>query len=111
VVDAATRGDSPGGNSPGDDVPATRFAVVARSGEQARLELDAAALKEAARISGGKYYAWSEAERLAEDLPRGRPVRIDSSPAEPVWNRWPVAALFVALITAEWLARKRWSMA
>ncbi|MFM7071067.1 MAG: hypothetical protein ACKO38_04640, partial [Planctomycetota bacterium] len=93
------------------DAPATRFAVVARSGEQARLELDAAALKEAARISGGKYYPWSQAERLADELPAGRPVRIDSSPAEPVWNRWPVAALFVALITAEWLARKRWSMA
>lgn len=95
---------------PGDGVPAARFAVVARSGEQARLELDAAALKEAARISGGKYYAWSDAERLANELPRGRPVRIDSSPAEPVWNRWPVAALFVALITGEWLVRKRWSM-
>jgi hypothetical protein len=74
------------------------------------LELDAAALKEAARISGGKYYAWSEAGRLADELPRGRPVRIDSSPAEPVWNRWPVAALFVALLTGEWLVRKRWSM-
>jgi len=96
--------------SPGDGVPAARFAVVARSGEQARLELDAAALKEAARISGGKYYAWSDAERLANELPRGRPVRIDSSPAEPEWNRWPVAALFVALITGEWLVRKRWSM-
>jgi hypothetical protein len=96
---------------PGADVPAARFAVVARSGEQARLELDSAALKEAARISGGKYYAWSEVERLASDLPRGRPVRIDSSPAEPIWNRWPVAALFVILLTVEWLARKRWSMA
>lgn len=104
-------GDKLNGDLVRPDAPATRFAVVARSGEQARLELDVATLKEAARISGGKYYPWSQAERLADELPAGRPVRIDSSPAEPVWNRWPVAALFVALITAEWLARKRWSMA
>ena len=90
--------------------PATRFAVVAAGGEQARLALDVPELKAAARASHGRYYALADASRLSDELPRGRQVRIESLPPEPYWNRWPVATVFVALITAEWLLRKRVGM-
>ena len=90
--------------------PATRFTVVAATGEQARLAMDVAELKAAARVSQGRFYTLSDARRLSEELPPGRQVRIESLPPKPYWNRWPVAAAFVALITAEWLLRKRVGM-
>ncbi len=90
--------------------PATRFSVVAPPGEQAKLEMDATDLKRAAKISGGKFYTVETAGQLAEDLPRGKQVRIESLPPEPVWNEWWYPAIFVVLITGEWLLRKRVGM-
>lgn len=87
--------------------PAQRFSVVAPPGEQARLEMDAADLQRAAQVAQGKYYTLQTADQLGKDLPRGRQVRIESLPPTPVWNSPLVAALFVLLITAEWLGRKR----
>jgi len=90
--------------------PATRFSIVAPPGEQARLEMDAADLKRAASISGGRFYTVKTAAELPEDLPRGKQVRIESLPPEPVWNTWWYPAVFIALITGEWLLRKRAGM-
>ncbi len=90
--------------------PSQRLTVAAPLGERARLELDAADLKFAAEQTRGKFYTIATADRLLEDLPRGRQVRIESLPPQPIWNSWKIALLFVALIAAEWLLRKKAGM-
>lgn len=93
--------------SVGGPSPSQRFAVVSPPGEQARLEMDAADLQAAANTSQGRFYTWPTAGRLLADLPPGRQVRIESLAPTPIWNSPVWAAVFVALIAAEWLLRKR----
>ncbi len=90
--------------------PAREFAVVAPPGELARTQMDAAEMREAAKISVGKFYTFHTAGGLLSDLPRGRQVRIESLPPKPIWNAPLLAGLFVALIAVEWLLRKRVGM-
>jgi hypothetical protein len=87
--------------------PAREFTIVAPPGELAHITMDAAELREAAKISGGRFYTFNDAGKLLSDLPRGRQVRIESLPPRPLWNAPLLAGLFVALIAAEWLIRKR----
>jgi hypothetical protein len=91
---------------------AASFAVVAPPGELAKTPMAAADLREAAKVSLGKYYTMTAdtsamAGKLLSDLPRGREVRIESLPPRPIWNAPVVAGLFVGLIVVEWLVRKR----
>jgi hypothetical protein len=37
-------------------------------------------------------------------------VPLDTDPPIPLWNTWPVLALFLLVITAEWVLRKRKQM-
>jgi hypothetical protein len=90
--------------------PATHFTVVAPPGEIARLEMDAAALSYAAEISRGKFYTFTDADQLLNDLPTGRRVPLESLPPIPLWNRWWLLAVFLACITSEWILRKRKGM-
>ncbi|QDU93472.1 VWA domain-containing protein [Lignipirellula cremea] len=90
--------------------PAERFVVTAPPGETARVEMDAADLRRAATVSRGKFYQVANVNRLLDDLPDGRQVRIESLPPEPVWNHWGFPLAFVGLIVAEWLLRKRAGM-
>jgi hypothetical protein len=87
--------------------PAKEFRIVAPAGELARTKMDSAELKLAAQTSRGRFYRFDAADALLGDLPRGRQVRIESSPPEPIWNAPLLAGLFVVLIGAEWLLRKR----
>jgi hypothetical protein len=90
--------------------PAKEFRVVAPPGEQARLEMDAAELKSAAKLSAGKFYTFATAGALLDDLPPGRQVRITSLPPQPLWNSPLLAGVFVLLLVMEWLARKKAGM-
>jgi hypothetical protein len=87
--------------------PAKEFSITAPPGELARTRMDAADLAQAAKVSGGKFYRFHQASRVLGDLPRGRQVRIESLPPRPIWNTPLLAGLFVGLIAAEWLLRKR----
>jgi len=87
--------------------PSRTFAVIAPPSELARIQMDAAELREAAKVSSGKYYTFATAGKVLSDLPRGRQVRIESLPPQPIWNAPGLAGLFVALLAAEWLLRKR----
>jgi hypothetical protein len=69
--------------------------------------MDAPGLRQAAERSQGKFYNVNTVGRLLKDLPDGRQIRIESLPPVPVWNSWGVALLFLALLAAEWLLRKR----
>lgn len=86
---------------------AIQFAVTSSNSEQAVLQMNAAGLKEAARISGGRFHTIDTADRLAATLPRGTQVRIEPLPPRPIWNSPWIAALFVALLATEWTLRKR----
>ncbi len=90
-----------------DTPPSQRFTVVAPPGEFARLQMDAADMQLAAEVSQGRFFTMEDADELTKHLPRGRQVRIDSLPPEPIWNSPLWALLFVVLITSEWLLRKR----
>ncbi len=90
--------------------PFKEFVVSAPPGELSRTRMDAAELAAAAKASQGKFYRLAEADNLLRDLPRGRQVRIESLPPRPLWNTPLLAGLFVVLIGAEWLLRKRVGM-
>jgi hypothetical protein len=90
--------------------PAVDFTVILPPGEFAQVRMDAAAMRSAAEISGGRFYTFDTADRLLEDLPPGHQVPIESVPPRPLWNRWPVLALFLVLLIAEWILRKRRGM-
>ena len=78
------------GRAPGAD-----FTIAAQEGEMARVDMDAAAMRQAADATKGHYYSFSEAGQLADDLPEGRQVPLEDLPAVPLWNRWPVVLLFL----------------
>jgi len=90
---------------------AADFSVVAPPGEMQRTQADLIALREAASVSRGKYYDWSEAEKLFADLPSGRQVPIEALPPVVLWNRWPLLALFLVVMVSEWMLRKLKGMA
>jgi hypothetical protein len=90
--------------------PAVDFTIAPPPGEFAQIRLDAAALREAAKLSGGRYYTFTTAARLLADLPPGRQVPVESLPPIPLWNRWPVLLLVLVLLVTEWLFRKRGGM-
>lgn len=64
-------------------------------------------LREAARISHGKFYHWTGAGQLADELPPGHPVAETTAEIIPLWNRWELVALLCACLVTEWLLRKR----
>ena len=49
-------------------------------------------------------------DRCSRTCPSRQKVPLDTDPPIPLWNTWPVLALFLALITAEWVLRKRKQM-
>ena len=76
-------------------VPAVDFVVASPQTELTRLQMDAAAMQQAAAMTNGKYYALQDAARLPADLPGGRQVPVENLPSVPLWNRWPVLLLFL----------------
>ena len=91
------------------DVPAADFVIAPPETELSRVQMDAAAMQQAAAMTNGKYYAFQDAARLPADLPGGRQVPVENSPSVPC-NRWPVLLLFLVLLITEWLLRKRAGM-
>ena len=61
-------------------------------------------------VSGGKFYTPETAATLLDDLPKPEKVPLDTDPPIPLWNTWPVLGLFLAMLTVEWLLRKRKQM-
>jgi hypothetical protein len=86
------------------------FRVDPPIGERERIEMNQSELMRAAAVSGGKFYTPLDAGSLLKDLPRPSKVPLDTDPPIPLWNTWPVLALFLALITMEWVIRKRKQM-
>jgi len=90
--------------------PAVDFSVAAPPGEFELLRTDTAALRQAAKKTGGRFYTFQTAERLLADLPPGHQVPIESLPPRPLWNKWPLLLLLLGLLIGEWVLRKMGGM-
>ena len=88
-------------------IPTTTFRVEAPADEFQRVELNEAELRRAAEATAGKYYAPLAASTLLDDLPKPSKVPLDTDPPIPIWNAWPLLVLFLTLLIAEWVLRKR----
>ncbi|MGP0062357.1 MAG: VWA domain-containing protein [Isosphaeraceae bacterium] len=96
---------------PSLDRPVTaEFRVEAPINERERIEMNEPELRKAAEATHGKFYTPLAAEALLKDLPEPSKTPLDTDPPIPLWNTWPVLALFLGLITAEWVIRKRKQM-
>jgi hypothetical protein len=91
--------------------PALDFAVAPPEGELARVQMDAAEMRRAAELTKGRFYSVADADRLADDLPEGHQVPIETLPPVPLWNKWPVVLAVLLLLVGEWLLRRRGAMA
>jgi hypothetical protein len=91
-------------------LPSTTFGVDPPAGERERTQMNQPELVRAATTSSGKFYTIDEADGLLKDLPVPRQVKLDTDPPIPLWNTWPVLALFLSLIVLEWVLRKRSQM-
>jgi len=89
---------------------ATNFKVISPYGELARMDMDVLQMREAAAASGGLFFTLSDAGKILNKLPPGRPVRLESRPPVPLWNNWRLLLLLVGLLVGEWLLRKKKGM-
>ncbi|MCH8921620.1 MAG: VWA domain-containing protein [Planctomycetes bacterium] len=78
--------------------------------ESERTQMDVVELTRAAKISGGKFYRFSEATELWDDLPQGRMIPMDALPPWLLWDSSLVLLLLLSLLVAEWLLRKKKGM-
>ena len=86
--------------------PAVDFTVAVPPGEFEHTRMDAVELRRAAEETQGRFYTIDNAERLVKDLPSGRQVPVETLPPKPLWNQWPLLALFLVLLVVEWIGRK-----
>ncbi|MFO0945118.1 MAG: VWA domain-containing protein [Planctomycetota bacterium] len=86
------------------------FSVKPPPGELDRVQMNEAELRQVAEATGGHYYRLADANNLFSALPPGRRVALHTDPPFPLWNTPPALFLFVLLLCAEWILRKRKSM-
>ncbi len=86
--------------------PSSDFVVAAPASEMERVQMDSADLKRAAADSGGRYFTVIEAARLERYLPKGKQVPKEILPPIVLWDKYPLLALFLLVLVAEWSLRK-----
>jgi hypothetical protein len=91
-------------------VPPATFRVDAPASELERVEMNEPELIRAAEVSKGGFYTPLTVAKLLERLPKPQKVPLDTDPPIPLWNNWAVLGLFLAVITSEWVLRKRKQM-
>lgn len=91
-----------------------RFKVLDQSREDDRQPVNEAGLKKLAEDTGGKYLKISELENLLDSLPEKKLIEMGGHPPWIFWNHWEFVcgfgAVFLCLITLEWIIRKRVAM-
>ncbi len=117
VFEAVVRGLLPGKYegmmlrpSPSGSDRVARFEIERPPRELTRVAVNRQGLAEAAKISGGKSYTLETVSELVGNLPPPRAVPIGQLPAQPLWNSHAAMALFVLVLTGEWLLRRRHGM-
>jgi len=87
----------------------SRFTVGSTLAELDQAEMNEALLRAIGSRSGGAYLPLRELGTLPSKIPMGRQTELRRV-SEEVWSHPYFLALFVALITAEWIFRKRFHM-
>ncbi len=80
--------------------------VEAQAAERLAVGINQPLLEELAQKTGGRYLAWSDADRLLELLPGRMDTEVQLSQA-PLGSSWPVFLLLVAAWTLDWVVRRR----
>lgn len=91
-------------------LPTATFQVDPPAGEMEHVQMNEPEMVRAAGASGGAFYTPVDTEALLSGLPKPLQVPLDADPPIPIWNTWPVLALFLTILTAEWILRKRKQM-
>lgn len=85
-----------------------KFLVHAEDREMLQLAADLSALRNLATATGGEYHPPEELPKFIRSLKeRDLNLEVAQSVRESLWDRASVLALFVALLAAEWILRKR----
>jgi hypothetical protein len=91
----------------GDTPAACDFRVEDAEEEIRNRAADIRDLELAAELSGGRCLMLADVDELLASLPEGEPVTVSRGRLIPIWSRWEVLLVFVGVLTAEWLLRKR----
>ena len=91
-------------------LPSTTFRVDPPAGELEHVQMNEPEMIRAASASGGAFYTPTDTEALLTSLPKPLQVPLDADPPIPIWNTWPVLVLFLTVLVAEWVLRKRKQM-
>ncbi len=88
--------------------PHAEAKVQPPEGEMDYLRMDQPVLKEAAEVSGGRFFTLADADQLPDALPAGKRVVLNTpEPPRLIWNHFTVFGLAVLLVGCEWFLRKR----
>ena len=93
-----------------DGLPSTTFRVDPPAGEMERVQMNEPELIRAASVSNGAFYTPADTSAFLTNLPKPQKVPLDTDPPIPLWNTWPVLALFLTVLVTEWVLRKRKQM-
>lgn len=86
------------------------FDIRQPSRELAEVAVNATGLREAAEITGGKFYSITDTSQLSEQLPSPSQQTRDHSSAKPLWNSNAILGIFVGVLASEWIFRCRYGM-
>ena len=89
------------------ELPTCAFVVAPPQTEMSRLVVDLEGLEHVAVTAGGESLPLASLDELVRKLPAGRRLRVSPLPPRPLWNSNVVAALFVVLLSLEWILRRR----
>jgi hypothetical protein len=111
-VERLLRSSASATSGPAPDKVETHFTQLATLNpvELGDLSLDADLLRRATTLAGGRVVTASEAATLSQAFGTGTKV-LEERRETTLWDNWPLLALLLAALTAEWLLRRKAGLA
>ncbi|MBY0587026.1 glutamine amidotransferase [bacterium] len=101
------------GKTPSTDLgkSSVKFLAYAEDAESQQTAADHGLLRSISEMTGGSFFRHLDLDKLLRQIAQeDLPAPESKQNATPLWDRWPVLAIFVALATLEWSLRKRWGL-
>ncbi len=86
------------------------FEVVPSSTELRNLTPDVSAMERSAKAAGGGFLRVDQIDDLIRNLPRDSFRRTQTTSPNSIWNHWLAVAIVIALLSLEWIIRRRLGM-